>query len=251
MSVGSAVVITMVQRGDFPTAWSSLNTVGPQLSDAVRRIILLNDERDTALERRLQALPHTHVVMPGANLGVARGRNRLLTEALEDGARYIVSLDDDLLVPADFIKRQIRSVERLEAAGRRPGIVMPAVLDYRSVGEALDGLVHAESVATGTLERFTTTDELRIRLRAVGDTLPREALFHAGIREWELNYLHTYAVRSRSLAATLDEMLGPVRSDTGVIPTTELRNDELVRRAVLLGSSDPIPIDTAPGGVSI
>lgn len=44
-------VITMVRRAEFPSAWSSLDSVLPQLGPRVHHFILLNNRRDVAVGR--------------------------------------------------------------------------------------------------------------------------------------------------------------------------------------------------------
>ena len=101
----SVAIITMVRKAEFPAAWSSLRTVESQLNSTTRHFLLLNDARDSHLESQLAARRHTELITPGANLGVAAGRNRLIAAALDWGAATIISLDDDLLVPSDYIDR--------------------------------------------------------------------------------------------------------------------------------------------------
>ena len=78
-------VITLAQRGDFPTAWSSLHCLDKQLSTRRRRFVLLNDVPDQKLSEHLMTLPHTGLIQPGENLGVAAGRNLLIERALDWG----------------------------------------------------------------------------------------------------------------------------------------------------------------------
>ncbi|HRX40982.1 MAG TPA: glycosyltransferase, partial [Parvularculaceae bacterium] len=66
------------------------------------RLVLINDACDPETAARIEAAVDGVVISDGRNLGVAGGRNRLVREAAARGAKFILSIDDDILLPEDF-----------------------------------------------------------------------------------------------------------------------------------------------------
>ncbi len=236
----------MVRRLEFPAAWSSLATVAPQLSDDIHHILLVNDDRDPDLEERLAELPHTTVLTPGRNLGVAVGRNRLIGAAIEWGAEILISLDDDLLVPNDYIQRIQNHIVQRSKAGARVGIVAPAILDFHVIAERIMTAEAISDAEEGRMRVFWDTAELRRLIAgAWPDNLPVDALYHVGIRNWRYHYLESYRSRANRLRSLYLNVQG-IRDQQA--ETNELRLDPHVRKAILTGDGEPATIDTAAGG---
>ena len=241
--------ITMLRCAEFPAAWSSLATVDPQLGDSVHHFLLLNDERDADLEAQLEARPHTTLLTPGRNLGVAVGRNELIKAALGWGAEVLISLDDDLLVPNDFIANVTAFISEQHDAGTKVGIVAPAILDFHAVAERTMTAAEIAAAETGQLKSFWDTAELRRRISEVWpDDLPVEAIYHAGIREWRYHYLESY----RSRAARIRTIFMNVRGIRERKPAAnEMRLIPAVREDILKGGGEHSRIDTAAGGACV
>lgn len=243
MSALRLVVITMVQAKDFPAAWSSLRPLGSQLTEERQRIVLLNDDRDPALESALRSLPHTTVLAPGSNLGVARGRNTLFAAALATGADYVVSLDDDLYVPCDYLD----TVDRVAAASDGTlGIFAPTVLDFAAFASDNPDLIDLETVIGGDLNSTTESRELRRRI----DPADEGMFYHLGVRDWMAHYLQPSTAAGRAASDRLASVGFAQRPDP--VATTFLRSDDGARAiAGVHGSDDRQPVDTLPGGVSV
>jgi len=237
----------MVRRLEFPAAWSSLRTLDTQLGSETRHFVLLNDERDPELERALAQRPHTELLVPGRNLGVAAGRNRLIAAALAWGADLIVPLDDDLLVPDDYVSRIRDWIEERTAGGDRVGIVAPAILDFHAVAERIMSREAIEDAEEGRLSGFPDTATLRTRIAAAWDRgpLPVDAVYHAGIRNWRSHYLDSYSTRPAFLRELYLNVRGIRAPDVGI---NELRLDPEVRKAIVTGEGQPMLIHTAAGG---
>jgi GT2 family glycosyltransferase len=246
-------VITMVQHRDFPTAWSSLGNVGSQLDEQTQRFVLFNDPIETGGQRRLverlEGLDHTTIIEAGSNLGVARGRNRLIEAALEWGADAIVSLDDDILTASDFLARVRASLNAL--GDTKIGVLAPAVLDYHHVRSAFHSDETSVAVTRGEHTEVPDTAQLRTALQASYDALPEAAVFHLGICGWRDHYLRSgggVANKLRLLAGALvDVTIRPAHPDEPY----ELRRRADMRHRVLTGVDDPVPTDTLPGGACI
>jgi len=240
-----AAVITMVRSAEFPTAWSCLRTLEPQLGPDVIQFLLLNDARDPELEARLTARAHTRLLTPGRNLGVARGRNELIAAALAWGADILVSLDDDLLVAAGYVERICDWIAERRAAGEPIGVVTPAVLDFHEVAPLAMTRRGVRAAEAGTLRRPIPLERIRRALRKQGPQLSAGAFYHAGIRDWEANYLRTFSPRARRLQSFLHSAAGTPQEP---LTPAELRLDPAIRRAATERRSEAVSIDSAPGG---
>ena len=241
-----AAVITMIRRVEFPAAWSSLETIEPQLGPNTVQFVLLNDVRDPDLETALEARTHTRVIAPGHNLGVAVGRNKLIEAALDWGADTILSLDDDLLVPSDYVARIQSWIGERARLGERVGIVAPAVLDFHAAARMILSPEATTDAEKGRLKTFFDTDTMRQKLReAWPDGVPVDAIYHAGIRDWKSHYLENYRMRAAQVRALFHNSRGVAIKDPGLI---ELRLDPATGRSIVDGDGEGLPIDTAPGG---
>ena len=239
-------MITMIRRLEFPAAWSSLKTVDCQLAPDTIHFLLLNDERDTELEAALGQRPNTRVITPGKNLGVAVGRNLLIAAALEWGADIIFSLDNDLLVPTDYLGRVTEWIASRRATGEKIGIVAPAVLDFHAAAERIMTAQATIDAEQGRLEDFPDTDTLRVELsQAWPEGVPVEAVYHAGIRNWRHHYMESFRARPTQVRSLFRNSRGLTEQKPGL---TELRLDPATRDIILHGGDDGLPIDTAPGG---
>ncbi len=241
----SVAIITMVRKAEFPAAWSSLRTVESQLNSTTRHFLLLNDARDSHLESQLAARRHTELITPGANLGVAAGRNRLIAAALDWGAATIISLDDDLLVPSDYIDRITEWLAARAAEGSRVGVVAPVVLDFHALADKSMTPEAISRAEAGQIDESFDTAELRDQVRtAWKDDIPPSAVYHAGIRDWQRHYLGRYRGKANALHRLYTNSRGNRNPEE---KATELRLDRATRRAIL-DEGGALAVDALPGG---
>lgn len=234
-------VITMVQSRDFPTAWSSLIPLEAQLSPSRHRYVLLNDVFDQDLASALRERPHTTVLSPGRNLGVAGGRNQLIARAVADGADIIVSLDDDLIVVTDLLDQVVDLYAR--RASDQMGIVGFSVLDYHAVAQVASIWGDVDEVEAGLLRKAGDSQEFLRALRERLDRLDDRHVYHLGNRRWEQHYLEP----SGPLVDAIRQ-LGGAHPVVVARHPTEVRQDPSARQAVYEGAHDLLSVDTVPGG---
>lgn len=91
-------------------------------------VIVDNGSSDGTPERVRQEFPPVQVIENGQNIGVPAGYNIGFQHALEQGADYILMLNNDTVIPPDMIH------ELLGVGGEDPstGIIMPKVLYHGS-----------------------------------------------------------------------------------------------------------------------
>jgi hypothetical protein len=77
-----------------------------------------------------ERFPHVGIVETGANLGFAGGSNVGIRRALARGAEYVLLLNNDTVVPPDFL----RPLVQLLAAHQGVGAVQPLLMRYGQEG---------------------------------------------------------------------------------------------------------------------
>jgi GT2 family glycosyltransferase len=238
-------VITLVQRSDFPSAWSSLRTLEGQLSSTRRRFLLVNDSPDSELMSSLDSLAHTSVSTHGHNIGVAAGRNDLLRRALDWGADLIVTLDDDLLVPIDYLDRVEEAME-MDAA---PAIATPILLDYHQIAPLFQSPDEVMAVETGSTRDFEFPFESAVLMslvKSLDEHARKEAVHHLGVRDWASHYFAPLGHTGRSVLRALNSV-AKCQTVVSLDEKTYLGDDPATIESAFAGG-DPMPIDCAPGG---
>lgn len=238
-------MITLVQRSDFPAAWSSLRKLEGQLSSTRRRFLLVNDSPDSELMSSLDSLAHTSVSTHGHNIGVAAGRNDLLRRALAWGADLIVTLDDDLLVPIDYLDRVEEAMEMDSA----PAIATPILLDYHHIAplfQSAEEVIAVETGSTGDFEFPLESAALMGLVRSLDEDARREAVHHLGVRDWASHYFAPLGPTGRGVLRALSAVAKGLTL-VNLDERTYLGDDPATIESALAGG-EPMPIDCAPGG---
>lgn len=248
--VARVAVITLVQNQDFPTAWTALHSIEQQLSSDRSRFVLINDSVDEDIVGRLRDLPHTEIIAPGENLGVAAGRNVLIKHALEWGADLIVTLDDDLLVPINYLEHAVLAMEM----DNGPLIATPILLDYHAIASSIHSSEQIRGVEEGDTAPFMQSlsiEDVFHSWRQLDEPDQGSVLHHMGIREWERHYFAPLGSTARRLGDAVAAVVDLSDTDPGDSRPTELRNDELAVRSILANDKRLRRIDCAPGGSTI
>jgi GT2 family glycosyltransferase len=222
-------VYTLLMRDEIETARVSLSAIIRQLDANTRLFVLLNDRGDARIARYFESQPNVEFLCLGANLGVAGGRNVLLRACLDWNADILVSYDPDLLPPRDYLRSMVDALASLSVT-RKVGIVSAAVADANACRElwADDYARVLAAIQAGTCDHPFCFDPAVLG-QWLGKNLPQrgaEVLHHIGIRDWQRHYL------------------GTVRRS----PPTFLCDDPTTRQCIL-DASDPVPVDTLPGGL--
>ncbi len=241
---GRTAVVTMAMSRDFPHAAIGINGVGSQLGQTTHHFVLHNDFPDSNVASLLPGTPDRTVIEAGEPLGVARGRNILIAKALSWGADRIVVLDDDLIVPSDYIAEVIASHQHLLDQGIAVGAVGPAVLNY---GRLRDRVLPTSTIrSVSQMQPIDTGPARSWRKRYLsGREVPGPAgIEHLGINDWQEHYL---GVGRRASLRWLHSR--GVAAATPAPVTTVVANSTASRDLVCRSDAAPIEVDTVPGGV--
>ena len=245
-------IITMVRRSEFPAAASSLATISANLGPNRRHFVLVNDDRDEAFELNLAEREDTELLAPGVNLGVARGRNALIEAALAWGATYIASVDDDLLLPSDYLDRMLLHIQSLESQGANPGVVGPAIVDFHGYADACMTPTEKRNAEIGRLDGFCSTEELAERIRSTWPVIPSEVIYHLGVRHWQNHYLTVGGLPADQIRTLIADLVDDFDSSSTTDQSpTELHRDPKVLRSIARRDAGPVRVDGIPGGACI
>ncbi len=99
----------------------------------IRIVVVDNGSTDGSVERIRGAFPDLTILETGTNLGFAAGNNRGIHYAMDNGAEYVLVLNNDTTVPQHAVR------ELIDFAERNPGaaLIGPEISDA-ATGEFLD-----------------------------------------------------------------------------------------------------------------
>ncbi len=135
--------------------------------------LLLNGSTDEGIRRHFERLPNLTFYASPENLGVAGGRNFLCTRPEVIGTDIIMTLDNDLILPIDYVRRMAEFLVDHPNAG----LVGPVMLWTRFMERPGGGPAR-------TAASVFTSKEIRRDWAARGDS---DTLYYLGTRNWVLS----------------------------------------------------------------
>jgi GT2 family glycosyltransferase len=136
---GGLVVIVVVTWNGLQDTLQCLTAL-EQLAYASRRVVLVdNGSRDSTVDAVRRYFPAVHVIANPTNAGYVRANNLGIAWGLAQGARWILMLNNDVIVKPDTLTEMVRVGEEVDGAGL-VGPVMQRALrpDIRDLGGDLD-----------------------------------------------------------------------------------------------------------------
>lgn len=191
-------VLILLRPQETGVTIETVETLLESLEDGVTISVLLNGGRSDRLRGLFGTVPSIKYYESEANLGVAGGRNYLLkTEECRD-CDIVMILDNDVIVPQDYVRRlasfllkqRNAGVVGAAAANARAGIGLNAARGYGHTG------------AFGN--KIFKVDSEHIRKDALADLQPYR-LFHIGGHP---DYFYTYFSLRPQFYALLGRFLG-------------------------------------------
>jgi len=145
-------------------------------------LVLVNGGESEALRQCVQSLDHVQFFESPENLGVAGGRAFLAQQGPAKKADIIAIIDNDLLLPTDYLKPLCAQLMQ----DRKTGIVGASMLDYPHMKNWLDTNARVETGPLGRrLPRFGNAD-VREYLQ---NNLKKELFSHLGSHpDWMQTY---------------------------------------------------------------
>jgi len=201
-------VIVMMMEHEFAATRvmmeSLLFSAGPGQDVSIS--LLLNGACKRDIESYFTRIGNLTYYCSPENLGVAGGRNFLLTRPEVIGSDIIIILDNDLLVPEDYVGRMARFLVSHPDAG----LVGPVMLWASPCRAFLDarGLIGLNASEAGERCRFRSQDLKRFWVEH-GD---REMLYYLGTYNWFLTDAMATPSSIQNLLLSLEKKTGLKRS---------------------------------------
>jgi GT2 family glycosyltransferase len=203
------VVLSWNGREDTLRALRSLVVAGAPA------IVVDNGSTDGTVAAVRERHPEVEVIDAGANLGYAAGNNLGIRRALERGADWVVLLNNDATVAADFMAGFHAALAARPSAGILAGKVLyadrPDVIQF--AGQRVSTLVGYSGRPRGYGRRDGPRyDEVRPTGRAVGAlmAISRKAIERAGLLDEDLfAYVEDVDWALRVRAAGLEVVFAP------------------------------------------
>ena len=131
--------------------------------------ILISDDASPvtadSLLRNAQSNPDVHVIRHHRNEGIARGLNEGLLAAIDMGAEFLLTLDQDSQIPENYIDDLVSAFTALSSD--RVGVIAPAVItdnsgDITYPTHMVDTVMTTEEVVqSGALWKVTALEEIQ------------------------------------------------------------------------------------------
>lgn len=142
------ILVTDVQAQGYPVVIS--DDASPVTADVILR--------------EVGGKPDVHVIRHHRNEGIARGLNEGLLAAIEMGAEFLLTLDQDSEIPVSYINDLVNAFTAL--ASDRVGVIAPAVIadnsgDITYPTTMISGIATTEEVIqSGALWKVTALEEI-------------------------------------------------------------------------------------------
>jgi len=112
-------------------------------------IVIDNDSTDGSVQRIREKFPYLTLIETGRNLGYAGGNNIGIKHALENGAKYILIVNNDTkMVNPEFVTQMVNVME----SDNTIGILGPKVLNFK--GQIQDTILYIPTLSNCLRESF-------------------------------------------------------------------------------------------------
>lgn len=175
-------ILTM--EAEIPVTIAAVDSVLCQCREGDVISVLLNGARSSRLRETFEDYPTIRFYESDENLGVAGGRNFLLRTEEAKLARYILFVDNDTLVPCDYVDRTC------DLLAQQPGIGVAGcvVFDYKPAKTTLLTAFPTYHGQLKTLQHRVCSAEL---IEAFRSSPRRNLLYHVGTNnDWRKSYVN-------------------------------------------------------------
>src|SRR5262245_54311700 len=104
----ATVAIVVLHYGDIQDTWLCLDSLSHLQGDSLQVIVVDNGTVPAAAGEIARKYPRTHVIRQEANGGWAGGNNTGIHHALDQGAEYVVLLNNDTTVAPELVDVLLR-----------------------------------------------------------------------------------------------------------------------------------------------
>lgn len=126
MGVSPLVYVVLLAWNHLNDTIESLESLLQTEYDNARFLVVDNGSTDGTSDHIRKHYPEVELIASADNVGIARGYNLGMEHALNKGAKYVLVLNNDIAVGADFIGKLVEAGEN----NPRAGILMPKIVYY-------------------------------------------------------------------------------------------------------------------------
>jgi len=132
-------VVIVLNWNDYPTTKNCLISLEKVKYKNFEVVIVDNGSEDDSVQQIRKNFPKINLIEAGENLGYAGGNNLGINYALRKKADYIVILNNDIVVTANFIKEMVKVAEKNKNIGVvSPKMYYPETKRFYSAGGYID-----------------------------------------------------------------------------------------------------------------
>ncbi len=117
MTMAPVTTIVLLNWNGGEDTICCLRSLARVLDSSSRVLVVDNHSTDGSVERIRKEFPQTELLQLSSNLGYGGGNNAGFRRAVETGAEYVIFLNNDTVVDADFCKPLIETLQRDPAVG--------------------------------------------------------------------------------------------------------------------------------------
>jgi GT2 family glycosyltransferase len=122
------IILNWNGKKDTIGCLNSLNSIHFPLPD-YKILVVDNFSTDNSLQRIAEKFPSVQIIKNESNLGFAGGMNVGIKEAIKDNSKYVLLLNQDLIVDKNFLSKMLDVAE----SDQKIGIVGPKIYYFNSL----------------------------------------------------------------------------------------------------------------------
>ena len=230
-------VYTLYQSHERSKVNVFIRNLKSELGENTQLFVLNNGLYDRGIvEHCHEESEFIEVLCENRNLGVASGRNFLLKEMINRDYDLFISLDNDIIIPNDYVQNIVSAYKTLKKKYHNLGIMQPVLLD---------GPIFREETVHKYFDA-STWDELSDRECSITAINLKDLLTNR-FRDGMFYHIGVTNVLNAHFGGVIDES---IHAELGSALTDHWRYSDLtVLEAIESGTY--LPIQTAAGGVTV
>jgi GT2 family glycosyltransferase len=196
----------------------------------IRFFLFCNGIIEEDSRKYYEQLFNCDIVVSRVNIGVAPARNVLIDRSMRWGADLFVSVDNDLMLPLQYIEKLIHSYNFLKKKTKKLGVIAPVIVDYRRFYDS--GFLKED------IDRWETIELLEKQ---------KDIYYHLGVREWAGVYLYSPLYRKMRKKFCWLKRMGTMANSIGIW----IAGSSIERKKLFRDPHSYFEVDTLPGGVHV
>lgn len=239
-------IYSLYQRKELAKAKFFVKQCLSSLNKNRQLLIMVNDDGLDELESICRASPFIHIMGGNGNLGVAGGRNALISHGIEAGFDFFISCDNDIILENDYFANIEADYQNLKRRDANIGLVQPVLLDGRRIKDLLGitGIENWADLGAAPLQTTFLGDIWRNLVISHGRDKATAAIYHAGIS-------NPWIAHFQGLApSTAADAPWDVAHETRFLTNLPMLRHAPGLLASVIDAAEPVKVFTVAGGIT-